>query len=76
MSKYPAVLTVSGQRFSGKLLPILIALALITISFPDLSATPFCAGVYGADCSITIPFLLAQVLRLELNEVSLSRQIT
>ena len=73
MSKYPAVLTVSGQRFSGKLLPILIALALTTISFPDLSAAPFCASVYEANCLIIIPFLLAQVLRLELSEVSPSR---
>ena len=73
LSKYPVVLTVSGQRFSDKLLPILIALVFKTISFSDLSAAPFYADIYEANYLIIVPFLLTQVLRLELSEVSPSR---
>ena len=60
LAKYPVILTASGHRSSGSCTPIRIARALVSITPPDRSAAPFCAGVYGADRSTVIPFPAVQ----------------
>ena len=53
--KYEAHFTGSAQREGGR---CLAWRRHVTISFSDLfflSATPFCCGVYGTECSIQIP---------------------
>ena len=56
LSRYPAVLTSSGQRRCGKLPWIRNALAVWIMIAPDLSALPFCAWVAGVERSTVIPF--------------------
>ena len=54
--KYEARFTASTQREGGR---CLAWRRHVSISFSDLfflSATPFCCGVYGTECSIRIPF--------------------
>jgi hypothetical protein len=72
LRRYPAALTTSGHRFSGRLALIRINRALTIIVCPAFFAAPFCSGVYKADFSTAYPSPLIQVVNLFLNEVSLS----
>ena len=70
LAKYPAVLAASGQRSSGSRAPIRIARALVSITPPDRSAAPFCAGIYAADFSTVMPFSAIQSSKPFPREVS------
>src|SRR5450432_4382500 len=75
LAVYPAALTTSGHIFAGRFASILIVRALVTITLPERSDPPFCAGVSGAVRSGLIPFPITRVSKAFPKELPPSSRI-